>query len=128
MSTYGLMESMRGEFANQLRPFKGGAVGVAEVQRVAQTGPDGTARTWSVSSPPEYIPVHWEALDAEGADALGISLAGVHGRMFYLDGVLASPLGRGDLLITNGEKYQVMVVSQPGNNTPIDSVAAVRRA
>lgn len=127
MSVLGLMEAQRTHFADALRVFKGGTTSIAEIQRVSNSGTGGKGRTWTASVPPEMVDVHWEAIDAEGADALGISLAGTHGRTFYFDGLLDTPLGVGDLVIVDDVKYQVEVISQPGNNSPIDSVAAVVR-
>lgn len=124
MSAYGLMESMKREFGVQLRVFKGGNSGNAELRRVVVSG---TTRTWPAAVPPEIVTVHWEALDAEGADALGIDLSGTTGRRFWFDTILETPLVPGDRVIVDDVVYTVERGSEPGNNSPNDSVAAVRR-
>ena len=122
----GLMELQRGYFAAALNVFKGGTTGTAEIRRLVVSG---TTRDVEAAIPPETANVHYEALDSEGADALGLDLSGTVGRRVWFDSMVSPAVGMDDVLIFAGDdsEWQVQRVSEPGNNSPTDSVAVVRR-
>ena len=118
---------MRSAFASALLPLKGGTAATAEIVRFTESGTGGTGRTWTPATPAELVAVHYEALDAEGADALSIDLSGTVGRRYYFDGVLTTALRAGDRIVVDDITWTVERESERGNNSPTDSVAAVRR-
>jgi len=113
--TLGFMETLRGEFARQLRPFKGGTAGVAEVRRFV----DGSGAVASV--PPEMVAVHWQELSTEDAATLDVDLSGRPGFQVFFDGVINPPVVRNDVLVFDGRQVQIRRVELRGNNGPITS-------
>jgi hypothetical protein len=114
------METIRGPFANALRPFKGGTAGVAEIRRFGASGP-------VASVPPEYIAVHWQELSTEDGAELDVDLGGRPGFQVFFDGVPTEAIDRNDVLIFGGYEVQVRRVELRSNNGPITSALCAIR-
>ena len=110
--TYGLVENMRTQFQRQLRPLKGGASGVATIQRANKGGQRGT---WTTDA--ATVAVHYEQRRTDGGSELEAMPAGVPGYTVYVDGRLATPLKHGDRFIVNGMTLMVEQVDEVGNLT-----------
>jgi hypothetical protein len=112
---HGLIESMRGPFAEALSPFKGGRSGRAEILRSAN----------SYASTGEFVNVHYEPTRSEDGGVHTYSESGMPAYTVFLDGRLATPLRSRDRLTVRGITLQIEFGAFPANVGPVDSFPAV---
>lgn len=115
MSALRQMESMRGQFGRQLRVFKGGKNGRAEILRSAN----------AYASASEFVNVHYEPTRSEDGGVHTYSESGMPAYTVFIDGRLTTPLRSRDRLRVRGITLQIEFGAFPGNLSPTDSFPSV---
>jgi hypothetical protein len=113
---HGLIESMRGPFAEALAPFKGGTNARAEILRSANNH----------ASTNEWAHIHYEPTRSEDGGIHSYSESGLPSYTVYMDR-LPTPLRTHDRLRIREITLEIEYGAFPANIGPIDQYQAVLR-